>query len=387
MVELTNSAAIAAAPDGGLWFVCATTVYNEPDFTAGAIRLLRLTSAGALAPGWGPDGVTVDAFHGEALLASSHWAPSWNPFAGFAPASGLVAIAPGNSSGAFVAYSPAIEDAPGAGQLGPARLVHLDESGAPTAGWSGGPELLPSLGFGAYTDLGADGAIRAIPDGAGGVFAGGPEFYADGPSIINFQRHDVDAAPRSGGIRAGLQGLEFASGGPGQIVAGCFKPSGATSQWEADAFVSAALAGGGSYFESARSYYSTRYGDIGLSATGDGGAIFAWSQLIDRQGVFAVRLNPAGVVTGVSPSVGVASLRLRFVRGQGVLAVSSLAGAGRVTLSLHDLAGRTVSSAELDGAPGADVAFPGTRDLPGGVYFARASAGGKELHARVVVVR
>jgi len=40
---------------------------------------------------------------------------------------------------------------------------------------------------------------------------------------------------------------------------------------------------------------------------------------------------------------------------------------------------------ENDATLGADVVLPGTRDLPGGVYFARAGDGTRVLNARVIV--
>jgi hypothetical protein len=67
--------------------------------------------------------------------------------------------------------------------------------------------------------------------------------------------------------------------------------------------------------------------------------------------------------------------------------VATFAGSRHVTLSLHDLAGRRISSVTSVATLGADVLLPGTRDLPGGVYFARGITGGaQELHARVLVL-
>jgi hypothetical protein len=70
-----------------------------------------------------------------------------------------------------------------------------------------------------------------------------------------------------------------------------------------------------------------------------------------------------------------------------VHAVASFAGSPRVTFSLHDVAGRRVASIGSDGTLGADVVIPGTRDLPGGVYFVRAGDGTHGLDARVLVLR
>jgi hypothetical protein len=69
-----------------------------------------------------------------------------------------------------------------------------------------------------------------------------------------------------------------------------------------------------------------------------------------------------------------------------VHAVASFSGSPRLTLALHDLAGRRVAAMSSDATLGADVVFPGTRALPGGVYFVRAGDGTRVLHARVIVL-
>jgi hypothetical protein len=58
-----------------------------------------------------------------------------------------------------------------------------------------------------------------------------------------------------------------------------------------------------------------------------------------------------------------------------------------VVLALFDLTGRRVARVVSEAAPGAEVLFPGTRDLAGGVYFARASDGASVLESKVLVLR
>ena len=100
-----------------------------------------------------------------------------------------------------------------------------------------------------------------------------------------------------------------------------------------------------------------------------------------------MRLVPGGTVGVPVPTASrQLSLRVRFVRGDGVHVVASFSGSPRLALSLHDLAGRRVAAMSSDATLGADVVFPGTRELPGGVYFARASDGRRELSARVIVL-
>jgi hypothetical protein len=77
------------------------------------------------------------------------------------------------------------------------------------------------------------------------------------------------------------------------------------------------------------------------------------------------------------------------VIGGGVYAVVKIPGVSQVPLSLHDIAGRRVSSvvADTSAPPAHGVFFPGTRDLASGVYFVRALGGGRELRERVTVIR
>ena len=164
-----------------------------------------------------------------------------------------------------------------------------------------------------------------------------------------------------------------------------FKPSGATGPYEMDAYIGVWQSDpGAGFFESQVSYYATRYGDVGLTATGDGGAIFAWSQAIDRHGVYAIRLNPGGVVTGVPPATVARPLRIWFARGAGVRVQAT--GAGAFSLRVHDVTGREVARGETDGTSG-EWTVPGTAELPSGIYFASAKVGGREVNARVAVIR
>lgn len=365
--------------DGGLWFAWETVGVSMESgaYSDGEIRVHRTTTSGAPVPGWPNNGRLISAYP-----AFMNFAPGWAPWAN----SALIAIAGDGDGGAYV-FSAVGESDPFYSVVFHQTLRRIDGMGSPSAGWA--PE---GVGVGNLTvqggaDPGAAASLRLLSDGRGGVYAGAPFFMLHTEPGFTFCQFDGAGLALPVSLSAGQNGLEYATDGTGGMFIASFKPSGATGPNESDSHVWVSQSGGSYYVESVRSYYSTRYGDIGLTATGDGGAIFAWSQLIDRQGIYAIRLNQAGRVTGVIPKIGAAQLRLRFVRGQGVLAVPSLPGSGDITLSLHDLAGRTVSSERACAVAGADVAFPGTRDLPGGVYFARASAGGKELHARVVVAR
>lgn len=361
------------ARDGGLWFGWQTVerivagVYGP-----GSLSVVRLTPAGAPASGWSNLGT---------VLASHH------PLAGYltVPAQ-QVAVAADGADGVFVVASDSEGDYTN-GFVFHNTLWRVDGAGSSFAGWGPAGVSVGDLFASGVVIVDEPASLRALADGRGGVHVGLPWFASEFTAIMVFTRFDPAGLSISAGLGTDQRGLEYAARGDGGLFIASSKPSGASGPYEADAYISLAQTDGAAFFESKRSFLDIRYGDIGLTATRDGGAIFAWSQRIDRQGVYVVRLGPAGVVTGVSPTVGAASLRLRFVRGQGVHAVPNLPGATHATLSLHDLAGRTVSQLESDATLGADVVFPGTRSLPGGVYFARASDGTHELHARVVVVR
>jgi len=371
---------IDAATGDGLWFGWQTLIANSDGTQSpGDLRVLRLGDGGLPASGWTSDGVEL-ASYDPAFL---NLAPGWQA----APGASQTAIARAGDGGAYVLASQGISD--GQGLVFHNALRHVDALGAPAEGWAPEGVDLGDVYASGIPDLGAQASLRAVADQHGGVFTGLPYYASEATTGMSFSRRSPTGEPLPGGVGGDQRGIEYASRGDGGMFIASFKPSGATGPYESDAYVSVGQSSpGAGFYESKTSYYATRYGDIGLTATGDGGAIFAWSQLIDRQGIYAIRLGQAGAVTGVTPTpvVGPPSLRVRFVRGEGVHAVASFSGSPRLALSLHDLAGRRVAASSSDATLGADVVVPGTRDLAGGVYFMRASDGTRTLNARVIVL-
>ena len=368
-----------ATPDG-LWLGWQTVVHGIEDLLLpGDLRVMRLAANGLPASGWTTDGVVLapyDAFMNNTALG-------WYG----APAASQTAIAHDADGGAFVVASQGVTD--GTDLIFHNALRHVNGLGAPAEGWGADGVNLGDVYASGVPDPGTGGSLQAIADHLGGVFTGLPFFASEGTAMMSFARHSATGDPLPGGVGADQRGIEVATRGDGGMFIASFKPSGANGPFEADAYISVAQSSpGAGFYESSRSYAATRYGDIGLTATGDGGAIFAWSQLIDRQGVYAIRLGQAGAVTGVTPTpvVSPPSLRVRFVGGSGVHAVASFSAEQRVSLGLYDLAGRSVASLNSDATLGADVVLPGTRDLPGGVYFVRASDATRVLGARVIVM-
>jgi len=376
-----SSFGLDRATDGGLWLSWLTVQRLQDMVQSGEVRALRVTSAGLPASGWTSEGVLVTPYDVEFMNHVLN--------AGLQPSS-FVAATHDDGAGAYVVLAQGTWT--GDALSFHASLRHLDGVGAPAPGWtSDGVALgdfdLMGAPFSPLFD--AASSVRAVADQRGGVLAGVPFFGSEFLAATSFSRLSPAGEALPGGISADQRGLEFAPRGDGGMFIASFKPSGATGPYEADAYIAVSQSSPGTgFYESKGSYSATRYGDIGLTATGDGGAIFAWSQLIDRQGIYAIRLGQAGAVTSVPPTpvIGLPSLRVRFVRGDGVHAVASFSGSPRLTFALHDLAGRRVAAMSSDATLGADLVFPGTRALPGGVYFAQASDGARVLNARVIVL-
>ena len=378
--ENVNGFGIATATDGGLWLAYGSTVSPAPDvYEPGEVRVTHLTGAGVPAAGWSATGVALAAFRGDLLAMSPDY---W----GLAPPMRLAAVAPDGSGGAFVLFG----DVQGIGQVvTDYRLQRVDATGAIAAGWpAAGLSASPAPGLTAYEGRSATLSLTLHADLSGGVFAGRPSFF-DHATEYNFKHYTASGATALlNGPGGGITGLESVPRGDGGVVVASYFPNGPYGPLDPSANLQLDQSTPGATFsESHPEPVIQWYGDIGLTATGDGGSILAWSQVNERYGIFAIRMNPAGIVTGVPPTpvIGAPSLRVRFVRGEGVHAVASFSTDQRVSLALYDLAGRRVASLASDATLGADVVLPGTRDLPGGVYFARAGDGTRVLNARVIV--
>ncbi len=376
--ELVNSLGIDAAPDGGLWLAFATTTIEAPQFGPGDVRVAHYTAAGAPAAGWDSHGVSLAPFRGDVLVNTSAW--------NFVPGMNLVAVASDGASGAYVVHGDVgVEGTPDY------RLSRVAGDGAAAQGWAPEGLALSAWGYAPTSDYGSTSSVRALADGRGGVFAGLPGFGSEFTYVVQFQHFSGGGSAAAGGLGTDRLGMEYASRGDGGMFVASFQPTGPTSSYSPNAYLQALQSDPGSGFgEFHDTPVITWYGDVALTATGDGGAIFGWTQVNERFGVYAVRLSPAGLVTGVPPTHvpnGRASLRLRFVPGVGVRALLASVPSGPVELSLHDAAGRHVSSAIIESAASGDWVFPGTEALPSGLYFARAAIGALHLHARVVVVQ
>ena len=378
--EHASGFGIAVAQDGGVWLAYGSTVSHEPDvYEPGAVRVTHLTAAGLPAAGWSETGVALATFRGDLLAMSPDY---W----GVAPPMRLAAVAPDGNAGAFILFA----DVQDAGMIvADYRLQRVGPDGTIAAGWPvGGMPASPFPGLTAWEGKAATLSLTLHADGSGGVYAGRPGFY-DHFTELNFKHVSASGATLEYGPGGGITGLESSARGDGGVVVASYYPTGPYGPYQPSAYLQLSQsAPGGTFSEWHGEPVVEWYGDIGLAATGDGGSILAWSQVNERYGIFAIRMNPGSIVTGVPPTPAIApSLRVRFVRGEGVRAAAAFPGAQHVSFALHDLAGRRVAAFDGDAATRDDVVLPGTRELPGGVYFARASDGTRELRAKVLVLR
>lgn len=137
----------------------------------------------------------------------------------------------------------------------------------------------------------------------------------------------------------------------------------------------------------------------GIAPDGLGGLLVAWEDsrnyATTNVDLYAQRWNAQGSL-GVDPPAAPAAGRLSAgpvpaKRGDAVTLRFALAGAGRVRLAIHDLAGRLVrvaASGRLDAgahAVGWDGRDASGRAVPPGLYFARLEAAGRGAVARLLV--
>ena len=361
------------ASDGGLWFAWQWTELGETEPTwAGELRTVRLTPAGVPSPGWTAPGVSLEAID----LSYVNVLPGWSWY----PPNSQVAVANDGGLGAFVLSGHGVVVENESAWMHN-YLRHVDDTGAAFAG----SEVVDIGGYtyGGPTPPEARASLLAIADGRGGLYTGAPWYATEFTEMVEFEQRTALGEATGTEALADQRGLEHAIRSDGGLFTATFKPSGATGPFEADAYIAVGQSPSGTgFFESLGSGAAIRYGDVGVASTADGGAIFAWSQSIDRQGVYAIRLNPGGQVTGVPPLTFAPDFRAWFVRGAGVRVTGGVLTSG---LRVHDVTGREVARGSSDVA--GEWTVPGTAELPSGIYFVKTAIGGKETHARVAVVR
>jgi hypothetical protein len=295
----------------------------------------------------------------------------------------LAAVTPDAQGGAFVAFGEVEESPFGLGASD--RVQRVGAAAAIAPGWpAGGIGTPPLAGFPAVDGSSAATSLALFSDLTGGAFVGRPGTYDHG-SDYGFKHVDAGGGSLGEDVRVFADRVESQPRGDGGVVVASFFPTGPYGPYSPAAYLQVGQSDPGGWFSEYHDQPVIEwYGDIGLTTTGDGGSIFAWSQVHERLGIFAIRMNPAGIVTGVPPGGVPRALRIWFTPGDGIR-VAGGAGAP-ISLHLHDVTGREVARGESDGASSA-WNVPGTRDLPAGVYFARARDGVRTLGAKVLVLR
>lgn len=365
---------LALAPDGGVFAAWAS--WSADNSAPSVYRLRRLNSAGLTASGWALDGLSLGSFHREYL--------------GPTVASAILGLSGDGRGGVFLMLG----DAQPNGQSQPAsvtaRVFRLQGDGTGASDWPPAGVVVSSGGFDQYRDGGPDGSYAVLADARDGTFIGQPALYTDAPP--SFSVIALSSAGSGGGQVAGslVGGHESFVADDGSIFFASFCPDGPYGPADSDAFLSLTRSGQGLFSEYHTEIAVTWYGDIGLAPTGDGGAVFFWSQVRDRVGLFARRFSASGEITAVPPAAPVTfGLRgLRFVPGAGIRGIVSLPDGAPARFGLYDLAGRTLAARDLAGVRGeSETTLDGTATLRPGVYFARLTTARASLARRVVVVR
>ena len=369
---VVRSFGFSPTPEGGLWVAGQTTdgsFYIGPDAMPGVLMVQRLDPSGVTAPGWesGALGVVFVA-----------------PAGGMPPSSrnALVALEGDGSGGVFiVSVDP---ERLAQGTLLRPRLMRLAADGSPATGWTyEGLELASQLvprNFSASPD--ASVFTMAAPDG--GLYVGLPEFASVQNPRMYITRHSASGAELPGTLLIDQAHIDTAPRSDGGLFAAACRPSGPRPGFEEPP----ARVGlwqsptGASFIEDQGTSPDSFYDDVGVASTDDGEAILAWAQHLGRQGVFAVRVGPDGLVTEIPPPPSPPVMRIWYASGAGVRVTGS---SGHVRLSLHDLTGREVARGESSDV--GDWTVPGTAGLPSGMYFAKAVAEGQERTSKVMVIR
>lgn len=362
---------LAPSLDGGV-FVSAATWSSDTTAMASGMRLRRFASDGTTATGWPVAGQSLGPFRPEVL-------------AGAPPRSTLLAIAPDQRGGVFAAVG--LLDHDGANPVYSIGLRRLQPDGQTAPGWP--DEGWAQGAFPHYYDAWRDRGLDVHPDRLDGAILETPILYSDSPPISGLARC-TDDGQWSALIEGVTLGHETLVGDDGEVFLADYEPTGPEHPWDLNAFIRvnrSAPAGWAPWLESHSEPALEWYGDIGLAPSGDGGAVFFWSQVRDRIGLFARRFGIAGEVTGVAPTAPAPRLSgLRFVRGTGVVARLSLDGAP-AKLELFDLAGRRLASRTVQGSGSVEVALPETGSISSGLYFARLTSRSGATFGKVVVAR
>ena len=361
---------IATAPDGGVYVGAA---FWSPDsiHTPGDYRLYKFTGDFAdYDPAWPSAGLSFGRFHRE-LMGEV--------------AGGLLDVCPDGRGGAFF-YIGHVVGGYGLDAIVGYRVYRVTGSGQSAIDWPTGGVAIGSGWF--WNGMPPEGSVRVFSDGLDGVHPGNLENYTDTPMIYAVDHLGPSGQSLPGGLSNDLVGHDVFAKGNGGLCMAAFSPHGPTGPYQPNAFISFQQTMPGNGFSEWDPTPSVAwYGAVAVAPTSDG-AVFFWSQVRNRYGLFARKFGPTGQVTGVGKDPVELGLRLFFRVGEGVHARWSMAAPLPARLELFDITGRRRAQARLETATGqVDIVLPATLNMAPGVYFARLTTRDRSSRQRLVLVR
>lgn len=374
---------LALAPDGGVFLAWASWSQDE-EAVPSAMRLVRLTSAGAPAASWPAGGVVLAGFPGQNLY--------WGGSGDSPPTLSLVAITPDRAGGVFALVGDLAPSEPGASFV--TRLLRIGSDGTLDPAWPAGGRAVSASVLG-YMDVGIAGSLRLLSDRHGGVQAGSPQFYTHATEYNFVDFNPATSWDPGASVGAEARQVDCVVNGDGGVFLTDCNPAGPYGPYQPGAYLrvqqSDAPAGWSDLFEYHPEPVMEWYGDVAVAESPDGGAIFFWSQRNQIYGLFAKKFDGSGEVTAISPPIRVRALdieSLRFVAGEGVQASLAIPDGESATLDLFDVSGRRVASSALTSSDGGrPLTIGGTRGLSSGLYFARLASANAATTGKVVVSR
>jgi hypothetical protein len=387
-VSHVDAAGVVVGPANGVLVFGGTGGRLLREAVADGVGGLLLLSPDAL-------GATVQRLDGSLV-------PQWSASGVHLAPPGIVgdfSLAATGDGGAFVAWTE------GPNTLGTVRLLRLNASGAPAAGW-------PAAGASVAAERLAPGMARVAADGLGGACVAWSEsrtVQGGTESDLRVARLLADGSPAPGwplsGAVAGSSIYSPALHEHSTLVpdglGGCYIAWAIVSQPGAGVRAQHVAASGGLFAgwpAAGAALSGGEFPSFSGPATvtdGTGGAYAVWEEyrypVAAHEGLHVLRvarLQPDGVLAVESP--GHATLALGGVvpnpaRGRFAVIVT-LPDDRSARLELFDLAGRSTFRREIQGAGRHDITIDGAT-LATGVHWLRLSHGSGVRMGRIVVLR
>lgn len=375
VVTLDAWLTLAAAPGGGAYV--GWELWSADSLTApGGLYLTRLGADGITSSGWPAGGMRLCPFD-LFLVAGNFDTPHMD-------------ISEDGRGGVFaVTGRPVIfsDGGPYSETVLDVRLHRIQSDASVSPGWPAGGRSVVSgqmLPFG-LEDEGPD----VMPDGLDGAFVSVAEYATEGYTATGYRRWSDGGPLGHLGAAYPLENKSVQPNGQGGLYLGSFVPNGPDGPWSPPAFLRVlqcpAPLGWSDLIENHSEPFQEWYGDISITPTGDGGAIFFWSQHNQIFGLFARRFGEGPTLDVSPPGADGTTLRAWFETGVGVHLAGIAEPAARI--DVFDVNGRRHAGIRSGTRSSSELLLPGTAHLGTGIYFVRVSASGRVAHARVAVIR